>query len=163
MAEAIRGAGFARERYTLAGTEQAKYWTVNYPNRTIEALSLYRIIRHYIAAHFPDRALTFSHGYVNSNSFGDHLSIHPDSEAEGALTALYYVNDTWNADWGGETLFYDDAKEALACVTPKPRRLVLFDARILHRGSPPLRSCYASRLVLALKFEPRAPKKKRSA
>jgi hypothetical protein len=152
MAAAIGDAPCVRQRMSIPGMEHAKYWTVNYPNATVEALPLHDTIVEHIRAHFPKYDVRLARGYVNNNSFGDLLSIHPDSDQPGSLTAVYFVNDTWQTDWGGETMFYR-GDEAVACVTPRPRRLVLFDASILHRGTPPMRSCYASRLVLAMKFE----------
>lgn len=152
MAAAIGDAPCVRKRMSIPGMEHAKYWTVNYPNSTIEALPLYDTVVRNIATHFPRYTVGLARAYVNSNSFGDLLSIHPDSDVPGSLTALYFANETWQADWGGETMFYR-GDDAVACVTPRPRRLVLFDASLLHRGSPPMRNCYASRLVLAMKFE----------
>ncbi|HJR13321.1 MAG TPA: 2OG-Fe(II) oxygenase [Rhodanobacteraceae bacterium] len=63
----------------------------------------------------------------------------------------------WNAEWGGETLFYNSNMDAEAVVTPKPGRLVVFDGNITHVGRPPNRICYAPRYALAFKLEPPPP------
>jgi hypothetical protein len=41
---------------------------------------------------------------------------------------------TLDTDWGGETLFYDDAGDAQLAVSPKPDGLLLFDGAIRHAG-----------------------------
>jgi SM-20-related protein len=66
---------------------------------------------------------------------------------------LWYISTRWGHDWGGETMFYDDANDARAAVTPRPGRLVIFDGELLHVGRPPNRNCYIPRYTLALKFE----------
>jgi hypothetical protein len=51
-------------------------------------------------------------------------------------------------------MFYDNAMDGVACVTPKPGRMAIFDGTIRHVGRPPNRNCYAPRYTLALKLEP---------
>ena len=46
---------------------------------------------------------------------------------------LYYVNPTWENDWGGETIFYEqDKKSVLFTSLYMPNRLVCFDGEIPH-------------------------------
>ena len=71
------------------------------------------------------------------------------------LTALAYVCDGWDIEWGGETLFFDAAQEIACAVTPRPGRLVIFDGGITHVGRPPNRICYQPRYTLAIKFQRR--------
>lgn len=51
-------------------------------------------------------------------------------------------------------MLYDHNQDAVACVTPRPGRLAIFDGTILHAGRPPNRICYAPRYTLAFKLEP---------
>jgi hypothetical protein len=59
--------------------------------------------------------------------------------------------------WSGETMLYDHNQDAVACVTPRPGRLAIFDGTILHAGRPPNRICYAPRYTLAFKLAPPPP------
>jgi SM-20-related protein len=70
------------------------------------------------------------------------------------LTALWFLMDRWDVEWGGETLFFTDDGDAEFVATPKPGRLVVFDGAIRHVGRPPNRVCYAARYTFAIKLEP---------
>lgn len=74
----------------------------------------------------------------------------------GELTALWYVCGRWDFEWGGETVFFDANRDARAAVSPKPGRLAVFDAEILHVGRSPNRICQPPRDTLAIKLEPLA-------
>ena len=74
-------------------------------------------------------------------------------EGAGELTALWYVCDQGDPEWGGETVFFDRQRDVRAAVSPRPGRLVLFDGDILHAGRPPNRNCHAPRFTLAVKLE----------
>ena len=91
--------------------------------------------------------------YVNSSTYGDDYYIHRDCDpAARHVTLLYYCNLKWEAEWGGETIFYDENYDAQVAVSPKPGRLVASRGAILHRGSVPTRTCYEQRLTLAYKL-----------
>lgn len=93
--------------------------------------------------------------YVNAVHFGDMLFTHVDCmPGAGELTALWYICEKWELEWGGETLFYDAREEVAATVRPRPGRLVIFDSELRHVGRPPNRICPLSRHTLAIKFEP---------
>ena len=69
-----------------------------------------------------------------SNCFrrGDRTTYHRDP---GTTTYIFYVNPVWKKHWGGATRFkktfgYKD-------ITPKPGRLIVYPASILHRGLAP--------------------------
>jgi SM-20-related protein len=77
--------------------------------------------------------------HVNANKFGDVLDLHRDvNPVKGLvpLTSMIYGNKEWDINWGGETIF-SDGEEILKSVTPKPGRLIIFDATILHTGRVP--------------------------
>lgn len=49
------------------------------------------------------------------------------------VTALYYINPTWDIEWGGETLFFDDQVKNISFVSPfTPNRLIIADGAIPH-------------------------------
>ena len=90
--------------------------------------------------------------YTNFASYGDMLFPHTDCpESRQEITALWYICPKWKTDWGGETLFFDQFGDAVFVSSPKPRRLVVFDGRVLHVGSPPSRICEIPRYTLVIK------------
>ncbi|TZF91759.1 2OG-Fe(II) oxygenase [Cognatilysobacter lacus] len=96
--------------------------------------------------------------YTNVANYGDMLFTHVDCLPEREdLTALWYICDLWDVEWGGETVFFDAADEIAAAVRPQPGRLVIFDGRIKHVGRPPNRICYFPRYTFAIKFQRARP------
>ncbi len=110
-----------------------------------------------VALIFPAEAFAVSRMYCNNNVYGDMSYPHRDASPKRPkdVTALYYANERWEQDWGGETLFYDATGDALVCVTPRSNRLVLFRGFIEHRNGIPSRECYASRLSFVMKLRAR--------
>ncbi len=102
---------------------------------------------------FPGEALQDLRAYVNSAVYGDTYYMHRDCPEDSQnLTVLYYANLTWQADWGGETLFYNEDKDAVLAVSPRPGRLVVGRGAVLHRATVPTRGCYEERLTIAYKL-----------
>ena len=49
------------------------------------------------------------------------------------MVALYYANLTWNPEWGGETIFYEQDKKTIKLANPyTPNQLVVFDGSVPH-------------------------------
>lgn len=97
--------------------------------------------------------------YVNATNFGDCPTVHTDvpRESEGFLTALYYANPTWNHNWAGETVFYNEQRsDIVKSVYPRPGRVAIFDSRIPHVARTPTRSCPHLRYTIAIKLRPRS-------
>jgi SM-20-related protein len=91
--------------------------------------------------------------YVNNSVYGDMYYAHRDCSAHCShITVLYYANLEWQTDWGGETIFYNDANDAEVAVSPKPGRLVVARGAILHRGTVPTRACHEERYTIAYKM-----------
>jgi len=63
------------------------------------------------------------------------------------MTGLYYINDHWDYQDGGETQFLID--DEIRGIPPIPNRLVCFDSNILHRATT-FRDKF--RFTLALKY-----------
>jgi SM-20-related protein len=102
---------------------------------------------------FPSELFEFERVYVNSSVHGDTYYAHRDcDEVSRNITVLYYGNLAWHADWGGETLFFNDKQDAEVAVTPRPGRLVVSRGAILHRGGVPSRVCDEQRLTIACKL-----------
>ena len=91
--------------------------------------------------------------YVNNSVYGDMYYSHRDCSAHRRhVTALYYANLEWQADWGGETIFYNDDNDAEVVVSPRPGRVVIARGAILHRGTVPTRACHEERFTIAYKL-----------
>jgi len=102
---------------------------------------------------FPGEPLLPQRAYVNHSVYGDIYHMHRDWPAGSKhVTALYYANAAWEPDWGGETIFFNDANDAEVVVSPRPGRLVVSRGAILHRGTVPTRDCTVPRFTLAYKL-----------
>ena len=98
---------------------------------------------------FPGERFHAKRAYVNHSIYGDACCVHRDVSV---VTVLYDVNLVWEPDWGGETIYYDDANDAQVVVSPRPGRLLVSRGAILHRSSVPTRDCQEARLIVALKL-----------
>lgn len=90
--------------------------------------------------------------YANGQTFGQDSIIHRDNKVNPGLTVVVFCNEYWPTSWGGELVFYDDAKEnIIRAVLPKSRRAVIFDGRIPHAARSPSVKCDQVRMTLAFK------------
>ena len=83
--------------------------------------------------------------YVNCFAPSENPHFHVDGIH--GITILYYVNDEWEIEMGGETQFLID--DEIRGILPFPNRLVYFDANILHKATS-YRTGH--RFTLALKY-----------
>ena len=60
---------------------------------------------------------------------------HSDETNNSSLTFLYYLNNYWNPEWGGETLFCNDKGDPEIAVACKPNRVVVFPSAVYHKPS----------------------------
>lgn len=85
--------------------------------------------------------------YINCFAPSENPYFHTDSKQEG-YTFLYYPQPDWKLDDGGETQFYFDGN--LYGITPEENRMVMFDARMIHRATS-FRDRH--RFTVAIKYE----------
>ena len=80
-------------------------------------------------------------------------SLHKDVEEDDNYykTFLFYVNDWWGWEWGGETIFVEDDK--IHKEFPMPNTGLLFSSNIIHAGLEPTRHCRELRVTLAFKMK----------
>jgi hypothetical protein len=91
--------------------------------------------------------------YANQHTYGVEGYIHTDTEREQDFTAILYLNREWDANWGGETTFYNlERTEILTSVLPKLGRMVVFPGSIPHCARGLTRICPRSRTTLMFKF-----------
>ncbi len=82
--------------------------------------------------------------------------IHCDCLAENdrQYTLIHYANWSWEANWHGETIFYDrQGKDAVAVVSLKPGRVILFNGNIPHSAIAPSRIASFPRYTIANKLQ----------
>lgn len=82
-----------------------------------------------------------------------HYYFHPDNhQYNDGKTLLYYVNNKWDRDWGGETLFHNTDGELEIAVEFKPGRAIIFDSHLVHRNTPPSIKSNAIRISFVIQF-----------
>lgn len=150
----LNRAGFTRTEMARPETAEYRHWATEIALDTLPTMPFFAPTLAALAEFAPAQRYRAYRSYVNVAHYGDMLFSHTDClPGAGELTALWYICDRWDHEWGGETLFYDDANDVRAAVTPRPGRLAIFNGELLHVGRPPNRNCYLPRFTLALKLE----------
>ncbi len=88
---------------------------------------------------------------VNKQVLGLDSGIHADfkKEEQQSTTFLLYLNKTWQPEWGGETVFYNDEKNEIKRCSPEPGKLISYNAQQYHQGLAP-KVNNISRITLAI-------------
>jgi SM-20-related protein len=97
--------------------------------------------------------------YSNRHTFGTEGYIHTDTKRQEDHTCVVYMNENWEADWGGETMFYSEDKDAvLRAIMPKFGRVAVFPGTVPHKAAPVSRVCPKVRTTLMFKaaIDPKA-------
>jgi len=115
----------------------------------IRQSAVFRIVETAVKRHFLKSPTCYRIVY-REIVYGDHMAYHHDS-SEGAVTAMIYMNDSWEDNNHGETLFLDENGIG-NCVMPAPGRLLIFDSALKHSSSAPSRTYFGTRQVLVLNF-----------
>jgi hypothetical protein len=92
--------------------------------------------------------------YASASPYGTVNLPHKDYEGTDGLTIMYYLNESWNLDFGGETVFYNEQNDEIQkSVIPKPGRVLFFDGNITHVARDTVRNFNDLRMVLTFKYE----------
>lgn len=150
---AISQAAFTRTETARPDASDHRHWVCEMPLENLPRTSLWHATQKAIVSMRPNEDYRPYRCYTNFASYGDILMTHVDA-LPGAreLTALWFLCERWDIEWGGETVFFDSCGDAQTIVSPKPGRLVIFDGAIRHVGRPPNRNCLASRYTFAIKL-----------
>ena len=150
---AIARASFTRTETARPDDQDYRHWVCEMPVENLPRTSFWPATLAAVAAVRPDERYQPYRVYTNFAAFGEVLLTHVDARANAReLTALWYLCDRWDTEWGGETLFYTAAGDAVIAVSPRPGRLLLFDGAIRHAGKPPNRNCPIGRYTFAIKL-----------
>lgn len=149
---AITQAAFTRTE-TARPDVDTRHWVCEMPLENLPRTSLWVATEKVVAELRPSERYRPYRVYTNYASFGDTLLTHVDALPNAReLTAIWFLCDRWDTEWGGETLFFDGAGDAQIAVSARPGRLVLFDGAIRHAGKPPNRNCPVARYTFAIKL-----------
>ena len=93
--------------------------------------------------------------YYNHCKHGDEVGVHTDRNTNKKnKTFILYLTDFWDADYHGETMFYNKEKNRiLAGSMPFPNSAVIFDSNIPHSVSPISKLVCLDRIVLVSQME----------
>ncbi len=150
---AISRAAFTRTEIARADAADTRHWVCDMPLENLPQTSLWAATEKVVAGLRPNERYLPYRVYTNFASYGDTLLTHVDALPNAReLTALWFLCESWDVEWGGETLFFDAGGDARIAVTPRPGRLLLFDGAIRHAGRPPNRNCFVSRYTFAVKL-----------
>ena len=89
--------------------------------------------------------------YLNGYTYGTKGYFHTDSQRPDEHTTVIFMNDHWEPDWAGETVFLDARDEISKSVLPKRNRAVIFRSDVQHAGRGVSRKCTALRKTLIFK------------
>ena len=146
-------ASFTRTEMARADSQEFRHWVCEMPLQNLPRTAWWHATEHAVTQVRPGERFLPYRVYTNYASFGDLLLTHVDAVPEAReLTALWFLCERWDTEWGGETLFYSDTGDAEIAVSPRPSRLLLFDGAIRHAGKPPNRNCPVARYTFAIKL-----------
>ena len=90
--------------------------------------------------------------YANAQTCGQDQRLHTDDSLDTSKTIIVYVNESWNADWGGETIIWDSEKRLITnSVLPKFRSVLGFPGNVWHGVRPVSQYCDFLRMTLMFK------------
>jgi Tfp pilus assembly protein PilF len=152
VAELLKGLQYRRVERSRPGTDPSG-GSAEVPEHIANSEPLFARMKGFVEQVFGVESMIPQRLYVNSTVYGDMYYPHRDfGQDQPHITALFYANPKWNADWGGETMLYSDDGDAQLAVTPRPGRILAFRGAILHRGGVPTRICFEERLTIAYKL-----------
>lgn len=71
----------------------------------------------------------------NLFAHGDSSWLHRDCDSAESWTAILYLNERWDLNWGGETILVE-GEEILKAFSPTPGKFILFKSNMIHGPRP---------------------------
>ena len=150
----LKGLRFSLADYDTKGTHHVLHWIHEFAPAEVKTHPLLSFVYSRISSAAekacPEPRIELKRVHCNISLYGDLQFPHYDITP--GMTWLYYSNPVWESTWMAETIFYDSQCEPIYAVFPKPGRVVVFAADILHRGGVPSRECVEARRSLAFKL-----------
>lgn len=91
--------------------------------------------------------------FLNMQHTGCHGMTHTDGNDDTELTLMIMTNPVWEKDWGGEFQILDENEKVLETYDYIPGRIILFPAKVRHRGLGPIKE-YIYRYTLVYRILP---------
>ncbi|MFZ5657377.1 MAG: 2OG-Fe(II) oxygenase [Pseudomonadota bacterium] len=155
--DALSQAPFTRTDFARPDTAGYRRWVMETRLDAPRRQPIWALGERTASAAAPKQRYVPYRAYTDIGRYGDMLVTHVDClPGQGGLTAVWYLCESWDVEWGGETVFFDAADEIALAVPPRPGRLVIFDGAINHVARPPNRTCYHPRYMFAIKLQPAA-------
>lgn len=82
-----------------------------------------------------------------------HVDVFDQTLTETPITLLYAINEIWNTNHGGETLFYNSYGEKEFALDFTPGRIIKFDGRLKHKPAI-VQGNYEPRYMYTCKYFP---------
>lgn len=86
---------------------------------------------------------------VNMYNHGDSSWLHTDCSQGTCWTAIIFMNEYWDKNWGGDFVMVDSEGEILHSCAPTPGKFILFNGTILHGARPVSREAEFARMGIA--------------
>jgi 2OG-Fe(II) oxygenase superfamily len=110
-------------------------------------------IFHELKQRLPIQNLQLLRAYANLQTLSNQGYPHTDAKVPGTLTAVIYIcPETWNINWGGETVVYEGT-EIVKSVVPKQNRVFLFPGDVVHQARSITPQCPHPRVTLMYKMK----------
>lgn len=138
---------FKHEGWTGLAKEPYRHWCA-YP--AFEGV--YKIIFDCMNESFKDEgfnSLKPEKVIVNIYNHGDSSWLHQDGSGDQHWTALLFMNEYWDLNWGGDFVLVKN-NEIYRATAPTPGKFVLFQGNILHGARPVSREAQFPRIGLAI-------------
>ena len=140
--------------FTGAGKDKAKWrnfkYKLNFKNKIEKYLKKHsqKILKNLKIFNF----LKLERVYASANPYGTIHEPHRDYDPnlKGGITIMYYLNNTWNLKYAGETVFFNNG-EIIKSIIPRPGRVIIFDGSIEHCARDVRRDVNDLRMVLTFK------------
>ena len=92
--------------------------------------------------------------WVNASTYLTDYRFHVDKTAvDNGLTQMYYANEIWDDNWGGETIFKNNNNEVEIAISYKPNRIVIFNSHISHKPTNLSVTADMYRFILVTQFQ----------
>ena len=131
----------------------AKWWSTVPPDGKISSIINPKYISNIDELDWNRVAVTGQYINYNTSNSVDQIHSDVDGDSTNAYTILHYANHTWDINWHGETLFYnDDCSEVIYSQIIKPGTVIVFDSRIQHSAIPCSIAAEHPRFTIATKL-----------
>lgn len=90
--------------------------------------------------------------YLNAHTFGTDGWPHTDTDRGEEVTTVLYLTPSWQPEWCGETVVFDQQGDIQAAVLPRRNRLLSFPSDRVHSPRPLSKAFGGLRVVLVVKM-----------